>query len=93
MPTYRYKPISAEPTDCPLCGDEGFETMQSLSAAPLTACPTCAAPVRRAIGPATCVTERRWDEKKILSDDNLRAKGFKKLVKDGNGKYRDVLKD
>lgn len=93
MPTYRYKAAVEGPVDCPMCGDDGFETMQSISAAPLEVCPGCQGPLRRAIGPATCVTARRWDEKKLLSDDNLRAKGFKKLVKDGDGKYRNVLAD
>lgn len=92
MPTYRYK-AEEEGRDCPVCGDEGFETLQPLSEPALTSCPTCEQPVRRAIGPATCMTERRWDEKKLLSNDNLRAKGFKKLVKGSDGKYRNVLKD
>lgn len=91
MPTYRYK--AQDPSECPLCGDEGFETLQPLSEPPLTSCPTCQLPLRRVIGGATCVTERRWNEKKLLSDDNLRAKGFKKLVKDGDGKYRNILAD
>lgn len=92
MPTYRYKAVQ-EGGDCPVCGDDGFETIQPMSEPALTACPTCQGEVRRAIGSATCVTERRWDEKKLLSNDNLRAKGFKKLMKGSDGKYRNVLND
>ena len=41
---------------------------------------------------AGVATSQRWNEKKLLSDDNLRKNGFKKLVKSGDGKYVDVLK-
>lgn len=88
MPTYRY---TAKTDGCETCLD-GFEVLQALSEDALTECPSCKTPIRRVIGGATCVTTQRWNEKKLLSDDNLRKNGFKKLVKTGDGKYVDVLK-
>ena len=93
MPTYTYRIDSKQADDgCPVCGDDGFQTVQPLSAPNLTACPSCEAPIRRVIRPgAVCMTKVRWTDKKLLSNDNLRDKGFKKLVKDGD-KYVDVLR-
>ena len=88
MPTYRY---TAKTDGCETCLD-GFEVLQALSEDALTECPSCKTPIRRVIGGATCMTSQRWNEKKLLSDDNLRKNGFKKLVKSGDGKYVDVLK-
>jgi putative FmdB family regulatory protein len=42
MPTYGYR--------CTQCGHE-FEIFQSMSAAPLTACPECSAPLRKILYP------------------------------------------
>lgn len=92
MPTYTYIADDAA-TECPICAD-GFETVQTLSEPPLTACPTCAQGVHRIVRrTAEVVTNQRWNTKKMLSDGNLKAKGFKKLVKQSDGKYRDVLAD
>lgn len=89
MPSYTYRAVDAE-RGCGGCHD-GFSTVQMLSDPPLAECPGCGAPVQRVVGGAVCVTKQRWNTKKLLSDDNLRAKGFKKMVKDGDGKYRDAL--
>ncbi|MCW8141785.1 MAG: zinc ribbon domain-containing protein [Planctomycetota bacterium] len=92
MPTSPY-PADDPAADCPMCGD-GFETMQTISEAPLATCPSCAQAVHRIVRHMPqCVTNHRWNTKKILSDGNLKAKGFKKLVKDSSGKYVDVLQD
>ena len=90
MPNYRYKAKSEHPD----CNCEGyFEIFQALSDDALTACPDCTCPVQRVIGRVQCMTNRRWNTKKMLSDGNLKKLGFKKLVKEGDGKYRDVLRD
>ena len=94
MPNYCYK-ADDEASDCPMCAD-GFETTQALSEAALTACPSCEKPVHRIIRNGSMpqmVPNQRWNTKKILSDGHLKKCGFKKLVKDGSGKYVDVLQD
>jgi predicted nucleic acid-binding Zn ribbon protein len=55
---------------------------------PIAACPDCGAPVQRIIGAAGIVTR---SEKSKLSDKSLKKAGFKKFVKEGDGKYRNVL--
>jgi putative FmdB family regulatory protein len=93
VPTYCYK--ADAPDDCPMCAD-GFETVQTLSDPALAACPTCEKPIHRIISIGTmaqCVPNQRWNTKKLLSDGNLKKNGFKKLMKDGSGKYVDVLQD
>ena len=90
MPTYRYR--SQGEQHCESCR-EGFEVVQALSDSALTVCPDCGVAVRRVVGQGpVCVTSQRWNEKRLLSDDNLRQKGFKKLVKQDNGQYVDVLR-
>lgn len=90
MPTYRYR--SKDETDCDTCG-QGFEVMQPISEAALEACPKCGVAVRRVIGKIQAMTKRRWHTKKMLSDGNLKRLGFKKLVKESDGKYVDALAD
>ncbi|MDC3378818.1 zinc ribbon domain-containing protein [Planctomycetota bacterium] len=91
MPNYTYRAADPE-QGCGGC-TEGFEELQKMSAPALTECPGCGTPVRRVIGAKkpVCVTGRRWDTKKMLSDDNLAAKGFQKLVKGPDGRYVDSL--
>ena len=91
MPIYRYRATDPE-QGCDRCR-EAFEELQTLSDPPLAACPDCGLAVRRLVGGGQCVTNRRWNTKKMLSDGNLKRLGFKKLVKEGDGKYRDVLRD
>jgi len=92
VPNYAYRARDPESSSCDACG-EGFEVLQALSDDPLQTCPECEAPVRRVIGGAQCVLNPTWDTKKKLSDGNLKRLGFKKLVKEGDGQYRDVLAD
>ena len=90
MPTYRYR-SKDESIDCDTC-TEGFEVMQAISEAPLASCPSCDVPIRRVIGRIQALTNRRWNTKKMLSDGNLKRLGFKKMVKQSNGKYIDALR-
>lgn len=92
MPTYHYRAV-AEDAACDECR-ETFHLLQALSDPLLTACPSCEAPVRRVIRRAgTTVVDPRYNTKKQLSDGNLKKLGFKKLVKESDGKYVDVLQD
>jgi putative FmdB family regulatory protein len=90
MPNYRYRAV--EPAECETC-TPGFEVLQRLSDEPISICPECEAPVRRVIGKTNYVTHQRWNTKKMLSDGNLKRLGFKKMVKESDGKYVDVLQD
>lgn len=86
MPTYEYQ--SRQPKNaCDLCRQR-FEVRQSMQDAPLTACPRCGGPVERLI--SACGISTRPSEKSLLSDKNLKAKGFTKLVNEGGGKFRKV---
>lgn len=55
---------------------------------PLKVCPHCGTPVVRLISRAGICT--RPSEKSLLSDKNLKAKGFTKLVNEGGGRFRKV---
>ena len=92
MPTYHYRAVDSEQS-CEACS-ETFAVTQSISDDKLEVCPKCEAPIRRVIrGAGAAVTNQRWNSKKMLSDGNLKKLGFKKLVKESDGKYVDVLQD
>lgn len=84
MPTYEYQ---AEPSDrgCEHCRTP-FEVRQAMNDAPLTACPSCGGPVRRLI--SRCGISTQLSERALLSDRNLKAKGFTRLVNEGGGRFR-----
>jgi putative FmdB family regulatory protein len=86
MPIYEYQ--AADPqAGCDRCR-ERFEVQQSMRDAPLTKCPQCGGPVERLI--SRCGVSTQKSEKSLLSDKNLKAKGFTKLVNEGGGKFRKV---
>ena len=58
-----------------------------MSEEPLGKCPRCGGPIERLI--SRCAINTR-SEKSMLSDKNLKAKGFTKLVKEDTGRYRKV---
>ena len=76
MPIYQYKTTDK---GCAYCRN-GFEIMQAMSAKALTKCPRCGGKVKKI--PALC-----HGYTNILSDSNLRDKGFTKLVKKDKGIY------
>ncbi|MBN1764347.1 MAG: zinc ribbon domain-containing protein [Sedimentisphaerales bacterium] len=76
MPIYQYK---ATDKGCDYCRG-GFEIIQSMKDKPLTQCPRCRASVRKV--PSLCSGYTP-----MLSDSNLRDKGFTKLKKRGDGTY------
>ncbi len=83
MPIYVYEVVTPD-------GESGeiFEVFQSMSEDALTEHPETKSPVRRVIL-APHVGGRHSDaaDKRMLSDDNLGAKGFTKYVKTGDGQY------
>lgn len=87
MPLYVYRAKSEEKS-CSQCRDS-FEVFQKFSEAPVETCPGCGNEVARIFHANPTIQDR--SEKKILSDDNLRKHGFKKLVNRGGGKYDEVV--
>jgi putative FmdB family regulatory protein len=78
MPLYEY--VAAGETACPMCRD-GFDVLQAVADAPLTRCPACGAPVRRAVSAAAVGRSRSG------LDDRARSAGFHKLKRLGRGEY------
>lgn len=85
MPVYDYR--ATNPEKAPACCREPFEHVQPLADDPLEKCPTCGGEVLRLIS-APGFTFRTT--KAVLSDKNLKKHGFAKLVKDGEGRYRNT---
>lgn len=80
MPIYEYRPISN--THCPNCAD-GFEVLQKIADPPLTACPQCAAPVKRIVSAPSISSSGP-----SLAPDNLEKHGFTQYRKSGKGTYQ-----
>ncbi len=79
MPIYEYQVGEGQP-GCAQCG-KGWEEFQAVSAAPLTQCPCCGAPVRRLISaPAVGLSRTGLDHR-------AKAAGFHKLKRLGHGEY------
>ena len=87
MPTYDYKKTDGA-KGCPLC-ENPFEVRQSISDPKLTKCPQCRDPILRCIS-AVGVNTKIPSTRSVLSDKNIKEKGFTKLVNEGGGKYRKV---
>jgi len=82
MPVYDYEAVSPEKS-CPHCAD-GFEAVQSIHDARLTACPKCGAPVRKLISAPAI------GRSKAKLDDRAKAAGFTKLKRLGKGEYEKM---
>ena len=82
MPTYDYRKKS-DATGCPHCANS-FEAVHRMSDEALTVCPKCGGPIERVIS-APAIGR---SNKALLSDKNLKAHGFQKLVREGKGHYR-----
>jgi len=87
MPFYTYRPRDSQQC-CEYCRNE-FEIVQLIREDALQICPECGNEVVRLIFPAKQSTE--VSTKKLLSDDNIRKHGFKKLVNAGGGKFDEVV--
>ena len=86
MPTYEYKSTNAE-SACDHCR-KTFEVQQAMSDEALASCPQCGTPVERIISLSSVSTAQ--STKSMLSDKNLKDKGFTKLVNEGDGKFRKI---
>ncbi len=86
MPTYEYQAKHSAKA-CDHCR-ERFEVNQSIHDPALTKCPACGHAVIRLI--SRCGINTAQSTKSLLSDKNLKAKGFTKLVNEGGGKFRKV---
>lgn len=84
MPTYVYEVINEDGSS-----GETFETIQSISAAPLTKHPKTGEPIRRVIQPP--FIGGTWSEssmnKNMKDNKKLEKLGFTKYVKAGDGTY------
>lgn len=78
MPIYQYKATDSDHS-CQYC-KVGIEAIQSMSDAPLTKCPHCQSPIKKV--PSLCS-----GFSPMLSNSNLRDKGFTKFEKRGDGSY------
>ena len=87
MPVYEYRAKDPEVASCYRCR-EGFEFIQSMTAEPLKTCPECGQAVERLI--SLCSVSTAQSTRSMLSDKNLKAKGFTKLVNEGGGKFRKL---
>ncbi|MBI4865230.1 MAG: zinc ribbon domain-containing protein [Candidatus Riflebacteria bacterium] len=86
MPFYDYQaPEGVE--GCPHCR-EGFEVRQNMSDERLTRCPECGGEVQRIITGVN-VVRSLWRSEN-LTPERLKRSGFKKLVKDDDGRYVDA---
>ena len=80
MPTYEYKAADAA-ASCAFC-QNGFEQVQRMVEAPLTACPQCGKPVRK------CFSAPRINGPGQSNfDQRAKSAGFHKLKRVGKGEY------
>ena len=79
MAIYQYK---AQEKGCDYCGS-GFEIIQSMKASPLQKCPRCGARIKKV--PSLCSGFTP-----MLSNGNLRDKGFTKLQNKGGGTFEKI---
>ncbi len=87
MPIYTYRAVD-ENNCCDTCR-EVYETIQSIRAEALEKCPDCGNAIVRLINASNKV--RMTDQNKLLSDENIKKHGFKKLVNVGGGKFDEVV--
>ena len=87
MPTYEYQTIDSKQA-CDYCRKR-FEIRQSMKDTPLKKCPRCGGAVERVV--SLCSISTTQSQKSMLSDKNLKEKGFTKLVKEGDGRYRKTV--
>lgn len=87
MPLYEYQARDPD-RSCDRCR-EAFTVRQAMSDPALQTCPDCGAAVRRLI--SACSMSTTPSARAMLSDRNLKAKGFTKLVNEGGGRFRRTV--
>ena len=87
MPTYIYETAPGE-KGCPAC-QAGFEVFHGMNEPAPAECPRCGGRIRRRLTAPGIIS--RFNEKSTLSDSNLKSHGFKKLVNEGDGKFKVTL--
>lgn len=87
MAVYEYRAKNPKGASCYRCRD-AFDYLQSMADEPLKTCPECGKPVERLI--SLCSVSTAQSTRSMLSDKNLKAKGFTKLVNEGGGKFRKI---
>ncbi len=83
MPVYVYR-SSRRKCDCDCCKD-GVEVQQRLNEPPLTSCPKCGRPVKKA------VSTFHLGRSETSLDDRAKAKGMHKLKRLGEGEYEKIF--
>ena len=87
MPTYVYGTAEGE-KGCPDCRI-GLEVRHGMDEPGPEGCPSCGSRLcRRILAPGLAL---RHSDKSTLGDANLKRHGFKKLVNEGDGKFRVTL--
>lgn len=80
MPIYEY--AASTERSCATCR-EGFERLQKLAEAALTACPDCGAPVQRVL----CAPQIVAGQGHVLRESHIAKHGFTQYRRVGKGKY------
>jgi putative FmdB family regulatory protein len=86
VPVYVYR-VKSGSEGCSNC-KESFEVLQSMSDKPLETCPDCGGAVEKIIVGVSIVRQSIMSGK--LTDERIRRAGMRKLVKDDDGRYKDV---
>ena len=87
MPIYTYRAQDSAKS-CKQCL-ESLEVFQKMQEAHLENCPECGNPIVRFMHATPTI--RDSSSKALLSDNNLKKHGFKKLVNTGGGKFDEVV--
>lgn len=80
MPIYEY--VASTPRSCSTCS-AGFERLQKLADAPLSACPDCGAPVHRVLSAPQVVAGQGH----VLRESHIAKHGFTQYRRVGKGTY------
>jgi putative FmdB family regulatory protein len=80
MPIYEY--IASNTPGCPTCRN-GFERLQKIADATLTACPDCGRPVQRVLSAPQVVAGQGH----VLQEGHIARHGFTQYRRVGKGKY------
>jgi len=89
MPVYVYR-IKSGLEGCSHCRDS-FEALQSMNDESLKTCPDCGGAIEKIIAGVSIIRSSILTTR--LTDKRIRDAGMRKLVKDDDGRYKDVTGD